>query len=928
MSELALQRIREAKEQRLTRLDIGNCGLTEIPEEVFELTWLKKLIIEGFETYNIGEENNIKSFNPKMKLLRGLTTLIASNQRELSNLSPLTHLTALEVLSVYNTQVSDLTPLINLTALQVLNVSYTQVSDLTPLINLTALQELDVSYTQLSDLTPLINLTALQELNVSVTQVSNLTPLINLTALQELNVSDTQVSDLTPLTNLTALQLLNVSNTQVRDLTPLTNLTALPKLYVSDTQVSDLMPLTNLTALQELGVFNTQVSDLTPLTNLTALQHFYVGNTQVSDLTPLTNLTALKYFSVYDTQVSDLTPLRKMIEEGASVKWSKYEGNINVEDCPLTNPPIVIAKQGNKAILRYWQEQDRVGLKKVNEARLLLVGQGASGKTTLKDKLIDRNAAMPEPDATTKGIVIEPLEGKNTEGSDFTVQVWDFGGQNIQKYAHQFFMSDSVVYAVLSNTREQNANFQYWLNIIELLGKDSPFFIVQNEKDGHKEPLKDITQIQERFPQTFQGVLYVNLKEAATDPRFTILKDSLFVAATQLPHTQKEYLTSFVNVRNQLATLSQTTQAIPFRQFKDLCKAEGVEGELINDYARTLTLLGIALHFEDDLQLKTQVFLRPKWIIDALFALLYAPSVEKQSGRFSALDVENIWTDDAYEGLHSVLLQLMEKFYLCYALSHSRDYIVPQRLPIREKAFVPTPDATHILYKYKFLPSGLLTQLTCRLHTRIEGEKVWNDAVQFHAKDSDGRVFVRENNADNSIEIFGFGHHKADLITQVIEIMDEIHDNSKLEGLKKRLEKLVPCPCTTCATAREKHEEAEFFDYNFLMKLRQKGVEESDRCKLSLEKFPIKTILKHASIRLFKIEEIKALLEKDKIEDALKILRDQFQEDNDVIVQLSRLWSINREYNMGKVMREEYSVEKNKIVDAVLWLLKEWDRTE
>ena len=44
MSNLAQQRIREAKEQKLTRLDIGNCGLTEIPEEVFELTWLEELI--------------------------------------------------------------------------------------------------------------------------------------------------------------------------------------------------------------------------------------------------------------------------------------------------------------------------------------------------------------------------------------------------------------------------------------------------------------------------------------------------------------------------------------------------------------------------------------------------------------------------------------------------------------------------------------------------------------------------------------------------------------------------------------------------------------------------------------------------------------------------------------------------------------------
>ena len=34
MSALALQRIRECKETRSTRLDLGNCGLTELPDEL------------------------------------------------------------------------------------------------------------------------------------------------------------------------------------------------------------------------------------------------------------------------------------------------------------------------------------------------------------------------------------------------------------------------------------------------------------------------------------------------------------------------------------------------------------------------------------------------------------------------------------------------------------------------------------------------------------------------------------------------------------------------------------------------------------------------------------------------------------------------------------------------------------------------------
>ena len=47
MPELALKLIRKAKQKRLTRLDLGNCGLTEIPEELFELTWLEELILSG-----------------------------------------------------------------------------------------------------------------------------------------------------------------------------------------------------------------------------------------------------------------------------------------------------------------------------------------------------------------------------------------------------------------------------------------------------------------------------------------------------------------------------------------------------------------------------------------------------------------------------------------------------------------------------------------------------------------------------------------------------------------------------------------------------------------------------------------------------------------------------------------------------------------
>ena len=175
-----------------------------------------------------------------------------------------------------------------------LDLRGTQVSDLTPLRGLTALQSLDLRGTKVSDLAPLRGLTALQSLHLTSTKVSDLTALRGLTALQGLDLRGTQVSDLTPLRGLTALQGLNLGYaTQVNDLTPLGSLTALQRLDLTGTQVSDLTPLRGLTALKRLDLTGTQVSDVTPLRGLTALQSLDLSGTKVSDLTPLERIVGL-----------------------------------------------------------------------------------------------------------------------------------------------------------------------------------------------------------------------------------------------------------------------------------------------------------------------------------------------------------------------------------------------------------------------------------------------------------------------------------------------------------------------------------------------------------------------------------------------------------------------------------------------------------
>jgi Leucine-rich repeat (LRR) protein len=81
---------------------------------------------------------------------------------------------------------------------KVLDLAREEISDLKPLSVLTALRELSLDETDVSDITPLSSLTELQKLWLENTDVSDLTPLSGLTALWVLGLQGAKVTDFSP----------------------------------------------------------------------------------------------------------------------------------------------------------------------------------------------------------------------------------------------------------------------------------------------------------------------------------------------------------------------------------------------------------------------------------------------------------------------------------------------------------------------------------------------------------------------------------------------------------------------------------------------------------------------------------------------------------------------------------------------------------
>ena len=82
-------------------------------------------------------------------------------------------------------------------------------------------------------------------------------------------------------------------------------------------------------------------------------------------------------------------------------------------------------------------------LENIYETRLIIVGEGGAGKTSLLRKLLDENAVLPTEEETTRGIDIQHYEFKAADGRTFRLHLWDFGGQEIYHATHQPLTSRS-----------------------------------------------------------------------------------------------------------------------------------------------------------------------------------------------------------------------------------------------------------------------------------------------------------------------------------------------------------------------------------------------------------------------------------------------------------------------------------------------------
>lgn len=527
---------------------------------------------------------------------------------------------------------------------------------------------------------------------------------------------------------------------------------------------------------------------------------------------PLTEtMTQLRYLDLCNNDLQELE-----LPTGSRVpEFVFLEDNKN-----LATPPPEIVGQGRFAISDYYRDRIEQGTEQLFEAKLVLVGDGRAGKTTLRDKLKDPNAPLPPEDASTKGvdIDIDKYEFRSAAGQPFRVNIWDFAGQDEYQPIHQFFYTHRALYVFVENAREQKTDFDKWLQMLQICSDGSPVLLVHNEFGDQSWKNFPFEALQRKYPFLKQE-LRVNF---ATGRGLYQLKQAIEYHIQQLPHVGEALPKKWARIRTSLRTLSAKEPFLTWPQYLAHCAQKEhalpeADAERLSAY---LHILGAMLHYADHELLRQYVILQNEWATDAVYRILEDDRIVHgdHRGHFDDTDLARIWTRFDWKHMRPQLLALMKKFRLCYEVRQEKRYIAPQLLSSAPPAgyrWQPAADL-RLEIRYPIMPRGLITRFTVERHTDIaDGQHlVWNEGVVLDWQGT--RAQVTEHFNDKKIRIRVQGSDPKGLLSIIDKTFEDLHGD--FEGLKSvPPEKWIPCNCPQCRDAEQPH----FFKYETLISYKE-----------------------------------------------------------------------------------------------------------
>ncbi|XAL98784.1 ADP-ribosylation factor-like protein [Phycisphaeraceae bacterium D3-23] len=707
-------------------------------------------------------------------------------------------------------------------------------------IHLASLNTLELGHNNLGlgGATALANATHLTSLNVLELGENDIGPggaaaLVKATHLKSLKSLDLRVNKigadgaaaLAHATHLTSLNSLNLSSNKIGDngaaaLSHAAHLKSLKSLnlrgnYIGPDGAAALAKATHLASLNTLDLRNNDLGPggataLAKATHLASLNTLHLGYNHIGPdgavaLAKATHFASLNKLELRYNQIGH-DGARAILDtwvarpDRASMTTLDLRSN---GDLSGLLPPEVLDTVDAQALLAAYEDfrdaKDE-DLQPLNEAKLLVVGKEAVGKTSLVRYLIDGTPRTTKHHATVGIDAHEQIETEawTPEGCPVCLNVWDFAGQEMRYGTHRYFLSERCLYLVVLNDRERDdRSVVEWLKTIRDRGGDSPVLVVINQSDRPDEPHHQLDEprLKEEYPNIV-GFLRTSVPLADQEEPWQVelrdaLRRRLADEVTQNPalaETRRSVLRTWIAVRDEVGQIARDSSVLPTATYERVCEKHGVVEEAEKDaLLNTLHNLGVVVAYGlqrgGEIILSQITLLDPNWLTGAFYTLLVHPEVREAGGVLEREQLGALLDRTKYPAKwDNFILEMMqdEEVGLAFALrgQHKGRYLIPQALPTNQPELGAwAEDRLRFRVRYDLLPAGLISRFIGESHDYLcDAFKPWTAGAIL---DIDGcRTLLRGTREKAVIEVWVDGPapgQKRAALARLMHVLDTVH---------------------------------------------------------------------------------------------------------------------------------------------------------
>jgi internalin A len=599
-------------------------------------------------------------------------------------------------------------------------------------------------------------------------------------------------------THLNFLTSLNLSSNKISDISSLKELANIQFLYLMINKISDICPLKDLKKIQVLWLNSNQIINIAFLKDLKNIQKLWLFANEISDISQLKELKKLQNLSLGSNPIKILPEwicdFPKM-----NIQWNnEWKNNfISFSDNPIENVPIEIIKQG-KAAIKAWFAANK---KKLNEIKVLLVGDAEAGKTSICKRLKDNT--FDKQEKQTDGIKIEklvfadlPTFAQQTRLHGLSAYVWDFGGQEIMTSTHRFFLTNRSIYILVleaRNDKSTETQIRKWLENITTQGGNSPVIIAVNKIDVNPAFDIDLYNLRKEFPQ-IAGYVRISCEK---DENLHQLKQLLETAIPQAELFNTEIDERWLRIKDELQETTGRNHKINESDYTALCNRHELTSPAgQTQCVRFLHDLGIILHF-DTLDLGEYYILDPLWVTTGVYRIITSEKAANASGVVpyeNLREIANTTKNETETGEYSkitysnfesrYLADIMEEFKLCFFASQKKLMLIPdlfkKETPATEvERIIHSAEKLELIYDYPFLHHSVISRLIVAINGEIQ--HFWRSGVITASKSLNSTCLVRCLNDQIQITVTGDKKDKRQYLSQIRYFVNQINEEFKLK---------------------------------------------------------------------------------------------------------------------------------------------------